>query len=114
MSKSICVFCGARVGNNAAFEQAARDLGDILAKNAWRLVYGAGDVGLMGAVADSAQASGAATFGVIPEHLMQKEVGKRDLDRFIVTDDMHSRKKLMFINSDAVVLMNIKIGRAHV
>jgi uncharacterized protein (TIGR00730 family) len=105
MSKSICVFCGARVGNNAAFEQAARDLCDILAKNAWRLVYGAGDVGLMGAVADSAQASGAATFGVIPEHLMQKEVGKRDLDRFIVTDDMHSRKKLMFINSDAVVLL---------
>jgi len=49
MSKSICVFCGARTGNNAAFEQAARDLGDVLAKNAWRLVYGAGDVGLMGA-----------------------------------------------------------------
>jgi len=45
-------------------------------------------------VADSAQASGAATFGVIPEHLMQKEVGKRDLDHFIVTDDMHSRKKI--------------------
>ena len=105
MSKSICVFCGARMGNNAAFEQAARDLGDVLAKNAWRLVYGAGDVGLMGAVADSAQASGAATFGVMPEHLMQTEVGKRDLDRFIITDDMHSRKKLMFINSDAVVLL---------
>ena len=105
MSKSICVFCGARMGNNPAFEQAARDLGDILAKNTWRLVYGAGDIGLMGAVANGAQASGAATFGVMPEHLMQTEVGKRDLDRFIITDDMHSRKKLMFINSDAVVLL---------
>jgi len=42
---------------------------------------------------------------VIPEHLMQHEVGKRDLDQFIVTDDMHSRKKLMFVNSDAVVLL---------
>ena len=105
MSKSICVFCGARMGNNPAFEQAAQDLGEILAKNSWRLVYGAGDIGLMGAVANSAQASGASTFGVIPEHLMHREVGKQDVDRFIVTDDMHSRKKLMFINSDAVVLL---------
>ena len=105
MSKSICVFCGARMGNNPAFEQAAQDLGEILAKNSWRLVYGAGDIGLMGAVANSAQASGASTFGVIPEHLMQREVGKQDVDRFIVTDYMHSRKKLMFINSDAVVLL---------
>ena len=105
MSKSICVFCGARMGNNPAFEQAAQDLGEILAKNSWRLVYGAGDIGLMGAVANSALASGASTFGVIPEHLMQREVGKQDVDRFIVTDDMHSRKKLMFINSDAVVLL---------
>ena len=105
MSKSICVFCGARMGNNPAFEQAARDLGNVLAKYTWRLVYGAGDIGLMGAVANGAQASGAATFGVMPEHLMQTEVGKRDLDRFIITDDMHSRKKLMFINSDAVVLL---------
>lgn len=47
MSKSICVFCGARMGNNPAFEQAARDLGNVLAKNTWRLVYGAGDIGLM-------------------------------------------------------------------
>ena len=105
MKKSICVFCGARMGNNPAFEQAARDLGDILAKNTWRLVYGAGDIGLMGTVANSAQAAGSTTFGVIPEHLMQAEVGKRDVDRFIITDDMHSRKKLMFINSDAVVLL---------
>ncbi len=93
------------MGNNPAFEQAAQDLGEIFAKNSWRLVYGAGDIGLMGAVANSAQASGASTFGVIPEHLMQREVGKQDVDRFIVTDDMHSRKKLMFINSDAVVLL---------
>tara|TARA_B100000768_G_scaffold181862_2_gene206965 strand:- start:3846 stop:4406 length:561 start_codon:yes stop_codon:yes gene_type:complete len=105
MTKSICVFCGARKGKDPAFGQAAIDFGQILAKNEWRLVYGAGDVGLMGAVAEGAQASGAATFGVIPEHLMQREGGKRDLDQFIITDDMHSRKKLMFINSDAVVLL---------
>jgi hypothetical protein len=73
MTKSICVFCGARKGNDPAFGQAAIDFGQILAKNEWRLVYGAGDVGLMGAVAEGAQASGAATFGVIPEHLMRSE-----------------------------------------
>ncbi len=105
MTKSICVFCGASMGNDPAYGQAAVDLGHMIAKNAWRLVYGAGDVGLMGKVAEGAQTSGAKTFGVIPEHLMQREVGKRDLDQFIVTDDMHSRKKLMFVNSDAVVLL---------
>jgi len=105
MTKSICVFCGARMGNNPGFGQAALDLGYVIAKNEWRLVYGAGDVGLMGAVAEGAQVSGATTFGVIPKHLLKHEVGKRDLDQFIVTDDMHSRKKLMFMNSDAVVLL---------
>ena len=105
MNKSICVFCGARMGNNPGFGQAALDLGYVIAKNEWRLVYGAGDVGLMGAVAEGAQVSGATTFGVIPKHLLKHEVGKRDLDQFIVTDDMHSRKKLMFMNSDAVVLL---------
>lgn len=110
MTKSICVFCGARMGNNSDFGQSALDLGYVIAKNEWRLVYGAGDVGLMGAVAEGAQVSGAAIFGVIPEHLMLREGGKRDLDNFIITDDMHSRKKLMFINSDAVVLLPGGVG----
>ena len=110
MTKSICVFCGARMGNNSDFGQAALDLGYVIAKNEWRLVYGAGDVGLMGAVAEGTQVSGAATFGVIPEHLMLREVGKRDLDKIVITDDMHSRKKLMFTNSDAVVLLPGGVG----
>tara|TARA_B100000780_G_scaffold64248_1_gene41989 strand:+ start:284 stop:844 length:561 start_codon:yes stop_codon:yes gene_type:complete len=105
MTKSICVFCGAKMGNNSDFGKAALDLGHVIGKNSWRLVYGAGGIGLMGAVAEGAQLSGAKTFGVIPEHLAQHELGKRDLDQFIVTDDMHSRKKLMFMNSDAVVLL---------
>ena len=58
----------------------------MLARNGWRLVYGAGDVGLMGEVARSAQAAGGATFGVIPCHLMSQEVGKRDLTTFVVTE----------------------------
>ena len=93
------------MGNNPAFGQAAVDLGQIIGRNAWRLVYGAGDTGLMGAVAKGANTSGAATFGVIPEHLINREVSSTSPNQFIVSDDMHSRKKLMFMNSDAVVLL---------
>lgn len=102
---SVCVFCGARSGKNPAFESAADAMGRAIAAENWRLVYGAGDVGLMGVVARSAQAAGAQTFGVIPEHLMKWEVGKRDLSQFIVTENMHERKKVMFMNSDAVVVL---------
>ncbi len=104
MSKSICVFCGARPGRNPNHIAAARDLGAAIAAEGWRLVYGAGDVGIMGEVARTAQAAGAATFGVIPIHLMGAEKGKRDLTTFVVTEDMHERKKVMFMNSDAIVV----------
>ncbi|MBT2131180.1 TIGR00730 family Rossman fold protein [Aliiroseovarius lamellibrachiae] len=102
---SICVFCGARFGTNPAYGDAARELGAGLALENWRLVYGAGDVGLMGTVAKAAQDAGAETFGVIPQHLMDWEVGKRDLTSFIVTENMHERKKVMFMNSDAIVVL---------
>lgn len=77
----------------------------MLAANDWRLVYGAGDVGLMGRVANATQAAGGRTFGVIPTHLLDWEVGKRDLDTFIITETMHERKKVMFMNCDAVVVL---------
>ena len=102
---SVCVFCGSRPGSNPAFMDAATELGRSLAKNGMRLVYGAGDVGLMGAVARAAQAEGGETFGVIPGHLQDREVGKTDLSTFIVTETMHERKKVMFMNCDAVVTL---------
>ena len=102
---SVCVFCGARPGQDPAFMQAATQLGTGLAENDWRLIYGAGDVGLMGAVARGAQSAGGTTFGVIPVHLMQAEVGKTDLTSFVVTENMHERKKVMFMNSDAIVVL---------
>lgn len=102
---SICVFCGARSGSKVAYQAAAEDFGAALATQNWRLVYGAGDVGLMGTVARSAQAAGANTFGVIPVHLLDMEVGKRDLTSFVVTENMHERKKVMFMNSDAIVVL---------
>ena len=102
---SVCVYCGSRFGTNPAFKTAATELGQTLANQGWRLVYGAGDVGLMGAVAKGAQAAGGETFGVIPEHLLRREVGKRDLSQFIVTENMHERKKVMYMNSDAIVVL---------
>ena len=77
----------------------------MLADHGWRLVYGAGDVGLMGATARAAQEAGGRTFGVIPEHLMQAEVGKTDLNELIVTATMHERKELMFKNCSAIVVL---------
>ncbi len=105
LPRSVCVYCGSRMGADPAFAQAARDAGRLIAQNGWRLVYGAGDVGLMGEVAKAAQAGGAEVFGVIPVHLFDREVGKRDLSTFVVTENMHERKKVMYMNSDAIVVL---------
>ena len=105
VAKSVCVYCGARSGVRPAYAKDAALTGQMLASNGWRLVYGAGDVGLMGVVARSAQAAGAQTFGVIPTHLLGLEVGKRELTTFVVTETMHERKKVMFMNADAVVVL---------
>ena len=105
VAKSVCVYCGARSGKRPGYAEDARETGRMIARNGWRLVYGAGDVGLMGEVARSAQEAGAATFGVIPTHLMALEVGKRDLSTFVVTETMHERKKVMFMNADAIVVL---------
>jgi len=104
-TKSVCVYCGSRDGAKTSYAAAAEDTGAMLAANKWRLVYGAGDVGLMGLVANATQAAGGGTFGVIPTHLLDWEVGKRDLDSFVITETMHERKKVMFMNCDAVVVL---------
>jgi uncharacterized protein (TIGR00730 family) len=112
---SLCVFCGARSGKNPAHALAAKALGAAIARNGWRLVYGAGDVGLMGKVAAAAIAEGGRTLGVIPIHLLdreragsdggQRDGGQRDGGQTVVTEDMHERKKVMFMNSDAVAVL---------
>lgn len=102
---SVCVFCGSRSGRNPAHAAAARATGEMLARKGWRLVFGAGDVGLMGEVARSAQAKGAPTLGVIPIHLLGRERTGIDRARMVVTEDMHERKKVMFMNSDAAVVL---------
>jgi len=102
---SVCVFCGSRFGRDDQYKNSAIELGDALATSDMRLVYGAGDVGIMGAVAGATQAAGGETFGVIPVHLLDQEVGKRDLTSFIITENMHERKKVMFMNADAIVTL---------
>jgi uncharacterized protein (TIGR00730 family) len=103
--RSICVYCGSRSGLNPAYAREADALGRALAAEDWRLVYGAGDVGLMGLTARAAQDAGGDTFGVIPTHLLNLEVGKTDLTRFVVTETMHERKKVMVMNADAIVVL---------
>ena len=106
--RSVCVFCGARNGLEPRYAEAARALGALIAAEGWRLVYGAGDVGLMGEVARAATTAGAERFGVIPLHLLARErgrSGRRDHRGLVVTETMHERKKVMFVNSDAIVVL---------
>ena len=107
--RSVCVFCGSRPGHDPAHAMAAADTGRMIAASGWRLVYGAGDTGLMGEVARAAVQAGGRTLGVIPIHLIAREqgasAGARDLTQFVVTEDMHERKKVMFMNSDAIVVL---------
>lgn len=107
---SVCLFCGARSGTDPLLAEVARETGRLLARKGLRLVYGAGDIGLMGAVAQAAQEAGGHTMGVIPQHLMQRE-RPRDAGAgngratLVVTETMHERKKVMFTNSDAAIVL---------
>ncbi|WP_083194774.1 TIGR00730 family Rossman fold protein [Pararhodobacter sp. CCB-MM2] len=102
---SVCVFCGSRPGKDPAMMQVAADTGALLARRGWRLVYGAGDVGLMGETARAVQEAGGRTFGVIPTHLIHGEVARASLDALVITETMHERKKVMFANSHAAVVL---------
>lgn len=90
---------------NPLFADEARNLGAVLARRGHRLVYGAGDRGLMGEAARAMQKAGGRILGVIPQHLVDWEVGKSDLDEYFVVGTMHERKKLMFDRSDAVIAL---------
>ena len=103
--KSVCVYCGSRPGHRPAYAEAATLAGRMLAANGWRLVWGAGDMGLMGAVAAAAASAGGETLGVIPLHLIPREAHRALPARHVVTETMHERKKVMFMNADAVVVL---------
>ncbi len=108
--RAICVFCGAKSGNDPRWVNAAFDLGRALAARGWALVYGGGNVGLMGAVADGTLAGGGEVIGVIPQRLMEREVAHRGLTRLEVVPDMAERKTRMIEISDAFVVLPGGLG----
>ncbi len=106
----ICVFCGSNAGHDPIYRAAAEKLGRLLAARGIELVYGAGNVGLMGAVADACLAAGGTVIGIIPEALVGKEVAGRHVDhralsRLEVVDSMHTRKARMAELSDGFVAL---------
>ncbi len=110
MLKSVCVFCGSSVGSKPAFIGAAIALGKVLAEQKIRLVFGGGRVGLMGAIADSALQAGGEVIGVIPDHLVAREVAHQGLSDLRIVKSMHERKALMAELSDAFVAMPGGLG----
>jgi uncharacterized protein (TIGR00730 family) len=107
---SICVYCGSRHGARTSYTTAARALGSAIGSRGWQLVYGGGNVGLMGEVADAVLAAGGRVVGVIPESLMQREVGHRGLTELHVVPTMHQRKQMMAERADAFIALPGGIG----
>lgn len=105
MAQRICVFCGSSVGGRPEYEAAATEMGLALAHRGIGLVYGAGNIGLMGIVADSVLAAGGEVIGVIPEALVAREVAHDGLTELHVVKSMHERKAMMADLSDAFVAM---------
>jgi len=110
MAISVAVYCGSRFGDRPVYTDAARDLGRLVAERGGSVVYGGGRVGLMGAVADAALAAGGRVVGVIPQALMDLEVGHSGLTELHVVQNMHQRKQLMAERADAFVAMPGGIG----
>ncbi len=103
--QSICIFCGSSFGTDPAYEDAARDTGKILAEAGITLVYGGGNVGLMGAIADAALDAGGEVIGVIPRALMEREIGHPGLTELHVVGSMHERKAKMATLSNGFVAL---------
>jgi uncharacterized protein (TIGR00730 family) len=101
----VAIFCGSASGNDVVYEQATQALGKYLAKHGVSLVYGGGNVGLMGTIADSFLAEGAAVYGVMPEHLVNRELAHRKLTELTIVADMRERKAAMMELADAFVAL---------
>jgi uncharacterized protein (TIGR00730 family) len=108
--KSITVFCGSSSGVRTEYAEAARDLAHLLVKKGIRLVYGGGNIGLMGIIADEVMKSGGEVVGIIPDSLDKKEVGHRGLTKLHVVTSMHERKAMMAEMADGFIAMPGGIG----
>ncbi|MCK5931768.1 MAG: TIGR00730 family Rossman fold protein [Fulvimarina manganoxydans] len=111
--RSICVYCGSSSGRDPSYVAEGRALGRAIAEADWRLVYGGGTKGIMGAVAKGVKEAGGSVTGIIPRFLIDMEATERELeglDELIVTENMHERKHLMFERSDGFVALPGGIG----
>ncbi len=101
----VCVFCGSSAGADPAFAAAARELGQALARRQLGLVYGGGNIGLMGLLADAVLAAGGEVFGVIPQALVDKELAHRGVTELRIVRSMHERKAVMAGLAEAFVAL---------
>ncbi len=108
--KSITVFCGSNSGFRNAYAEAAKELGQILARENTRLIYGGGNVGLMRIIADEVMNAGGEVVGIIPESLDKKEVGHHRITELRIVNSMHERKALMAELADGFIAMPGGIG----
>lgn len=108
--QTICVFCGARLGNDSAYADGARRFGTYLAASGRTLVYGGGHIGMMGLLADAVLAAGGRAIGVIPKNLVEKELAHRSLSELRIVGSMHERKALMTELADGFVALPGGIG----
>jgi uncharacterized protein (TIGR00730 family) len=108
--RRVCVFCGSNSGADAEYARAASEMGQLLAAQHIGLVYGGGNVGLMGQIADAALAAGGEVIGVIPRHLEARELAHRGLTELRVVASMHERKATMADLSDAFIALPGGLG----
>jgi uncharacterized protein (TIGR00730 family) len=108
--KSICVYCGSNFGERGSYLKAAQDLGVKMAEREITLIYGGGNVGLMGAIADSVIAAGGKAIGVMPQSLVDKEVAHTGLSDLRVVGSMHERKSLMADLADGFIALPGGLG----
>lgn len=101
----ICVFCGSSIGAREAYAAGAKRLGELMVERGIGLVFGGGCIGLMGIMADTVLAHGGEAIGVIPDGLMQREIGHRGLTKLHVVETMHQRKALMADLADAFIAL---------
>lgn len=105
MLKSICVFCGSSPGAKTEYTRVAEEMGKTLVKNNIRLVYGGSSIGLMGIIARTVLEHGGKVTGVMPKHLVDKEIAFKEITDFKMVNTMHERKALMEKLSDGFIAM---------
>lgn len=105
MIKSFCVYCGSNFNGDPNLKKAVESLANQMVKNKIKLVFGGGSVGVMGLIADAVLAEGGEAIGVIPQFLMDKEVGHKGLTEMIITENMHQRKQKMADIADAFLIL---------